>query len=560
MTRLSRSRLRTPRAPSGVPAFTAPIRGVARRIRPALAVAFVLSPLLFASQAGAAAVNPPLGTAANFAVVGGSAVTNSGATLVTGDLGVSPGTSITGFPPGVVTGTTHSADTVAAQAQADVGTAYGFAAGETCDVNLTGQDLGGMTLPPGVYCFNTSAQLTGTLTLAAGTDPNPKWLFQMGTTLTTGSNAAVVLAKPSTCASNINWQVGSSATVGTGTTFLGNILADQSITLATGASSNGSLYAHVGAVTMDTNNVSTCSGASNPPPDPLKITTTPSGSVPAGGTISDSAKVTGGLSPSGDVTFQLFGPGDVKCTTPIATRTGTLSGGTASSGPVTAGGAGTYNWVAIYNGDANNGSVISPCGSEKVVVTGQKLTGRAYGLTATATLLGLPLVNVAPTPDTGAISTTSSSTTTTPCVAALSGLVSAHVLCANVTTVAFPGKSTASASVADASVGITTLPTITLTLVKSTSTTTCAGSTGTTTIAYLKVGTTVVIAVPTTVAPNTTVTVGAVSLVLNEQIPFTVPDTGLTVNAIHVKVNALGLATTNIVIASSESDIGNCPT
>jgi hypothetical protein len=559
MTRLSRSRLCTPRAPSGVPAFTAPIRGVARRIRPALAVAFVLSPLLFASQAGAAAVNPPLGTAANFAVLGGSAVTNSGATLVTGDLGVSPGTSITGFPPGGVTGTTHSADPVAHQAQADVGTAYGFAADETCDVNLTGQDLGGMTLPPGVYCFNTSAQLTGTLTLAAGTDPNPKWLFQMGSTLTTGSNAAVVLAKPSTCANNINWQVGSSATVGTGTTFLGNILADQSITLATGASSNGSLYAHVGAVTMDTNNVSTCSGASNPPPDPLKITTTPSGSVPAGGTISDSAKVTGGLSPSGDVTFQLFGPGDVNCTTPIATRTGTLSGGTASSGNVTAGGAGTYNWVAIYNGDANNGSVISPCGSEKVVVTGQKLTGRAYGLTATATLLGLPLVNVAPTPDTGAISTTSSSTTTTPCVATLSGLVSAHVLCANVTTVAFPGKSTASASVADATVGIGAIPVITLEVINSSSTTTCAGSTGTTTIAFLKVGGTVVIGMPTQVAPNTKVTVGVVSLVLNEQIPFTVPDKGLTVNAVHVKVNALGLATTNVVIASSESDIGNCP-
>jgi hypothetical protein len=517
-----------------------------------------LSPLLFASQAAAVAVNPPLGTAANFAVLGGSAVTNSGATLVTGDLGVSPGTSITGFPPGAVTGTTHSADPVAAQAQADVGTAYGFAAGETCDVNLTGQDLGGMTLPPGVYCFNTSAQLTGTLTLAAGADPNPKWLFQMGTTLTTGSNAAVVLAKPSTCASNINWQVGSSATVGTGTTFLGNILADQSITLATGASSNGSLYAHVGAVTMDTNNVSTCSGSSNPPPDALKIVTTPSGGVPAGGTISDSAKVTGGLSPSGDVTFQLFGPGDVTCTTPIATRTGTLSGGTASSGPVTAGGAGTYNWVAIYNGDANNSSVISPCGSEKVVVTGQKLTGRAYGLTATASLL-LPLVNVPPTPDTGFISTTSSSSTTTPCVATLSGLVSAHVLCANVTTDAFPGKSTATASVADAGVAIAGIPTVALTLIKSTSTTTCAGSSGTTTIAFLKVGGTVVIGQPTQVAPNTNITVGVVSLVLNEQIPFTTPDAGLTVNAVHLKVNVLGLVKTNVVIASSESDIGNCP-
>jgi hypothetical protein len=112
--------------------------------------------------------------------------------------------------------------------------------------------------------------------------------------------------------------------------------------------------------------------------------------------------------------------------------------------------------------------------------------------------------------------------------------------------------------VADATAAISTVPTITTQVVQSTSTTTCAGSSGSTTIAYLKVGTTVVIAHPTNVAPNTTVTVGVVSLVLNEQIPFTTPDKGLTVNAIHAKVTAAGLAQTNIVVASSESDIGNC--
>jgi hypothetical protein len=231
----------------------------------------------------------------------------------------------------------------------------------------------------------------------------------------------------------------------------------------------------------------------------------------------------------------------------------------ASSGNVTAGAAGTYNWVATYNGDANNGPVTSPCGSEKVVVTAQRLTGRAYGLTATASLLGISILNVPPTPDTGHISTTASSTTSTPCRATLVGLVTAHVLCANVTTVAYPGKSTASASVADATAVIPTLAAITLRVVKSTSTTTCAGSTGTTTIDYLKVGSVVVIATRTTVAPNTMITVGPVSLVLNEQIPFNTPDKGLTVNAIHLSVNAAGLAKTNIVVASSESDIGNCP-
>jgi hypothetical protein len=532
-----------------------------------MVVALVLSPLLFASAAEADAVNPPLGTAAGFAVLGASTVTNTGPTVITGDVGVSPSTAITGFPPGSITGSFHNGDPVATQAQGDIATAYAFAQNQACSStnNLTGQDLGGKTLAPGVYCFDSSAQLTGLLKLDAQGSSTAKWLFQTTSTLTTASNAAVVLinSPSSDCNDNVTWQVGSSATIGSGSLFLGNILANISITLATSANSTGSLYAHTGAVTMDSNKVSTCSGSISPPPQ-LGIKTTPSGSVPAGGTISDSATVSGGVSPTGTVTFKLYGPGDPNCTgTVIATKTGTLNNQTASSGNVIANaGAGTYNWVATYNGDANNGSVTSPCGSEQVIVTAQRLTGRAYGLTAKATLAGLTLVNIVPTPDTGAVSTTSSSTTSTPCVASIGGLlsvVSAHVLCANVTTVAYPGKSTATASVADARVGITGLPVITMTLVRSTSTTTCAGSTGSTIIDYLKVGTTVVIGTPTTVAPNTALTVGNVSLVLNEQIPFHTPDDGLTVNAIHAKVDVLGLAQTNIVVASSESDIGNCP-
>ncbi|MEN3356490.1 MAG: hypothetical protein V7637_472 [Mycobacteriales bacterium] len=289
------------------------------------------------------------------------------------------------------------------------------------------------------------------------------------------------------------------------------------------------------------------------------IATDPSGSVPAGGNISDTATVSGGFSPTGTVTFTLFAPGDIGCATPIATRTGTLSGGTAASGSVQIGAAGTYRWVASYSGDANNNAVTSPCGSEQVTVTPQVLTGRAYGLAAQASLLGAVLVNVPPTPDTGHISTTSSTTTSVPCVASVGGLVSAHVLCAQVATTAFPGRSAATASVADASVGITGIPLITLTTIQSSSTTTCAGSTGTTTIAFLKVGNVTVISQPTNIAPNTTVNVGVVKLVLNEQIPFSSPDQGLTVNAVHITVNTLGLARTDVVLASSESDIGNCP-
>ncbi|HEX6469882.1 MAG TPA: vWA domain-containing protein [Streptosporangiaceae bacterium] len=289
------------------------------------------------------------------------------------------------------------------------------------------------------------------------------------------------------------------------------------------------------------------------------VTTKPSGSVPAGGVVSDAATVTGGFNPTGTVTFRLYAPGDTTCTTPIATRTAALSGGGASSGNVTIGAAGTYRWVAMYSGDANNNAVTSPCGDEQVVVTPQKLTGRAYGLAASASLAGIQLVNVNPLPDTGHITTTSTSTTSVPCVATLSGLVSAHVLCAQVATTEFPGKSAATASVDDTTVGITGIPVITLQTIKSSSTTTCAGSSGSTTIAFLKVGGTVVIGQPTDIAPNTAINVGVVKLVLNEQIPFNTPDKGLTVNAVHITVNALGLAKTDVVVASSESDINNCP-
>jgi Ice-binding-like len=535
---------------------------VKTRVVPALAAsaALLAASLVLAPAASAVATAPPLGRASTFAVLGGSAVTNTGATVLTGDLGVSPGSSITGFPPGQVDGTLQSTP-VSTAAQADIGTAYGDASGESCDYDLSGQNLGGMTLTPGVYCFDSSAQLTGVLKLDAQGSSTAQWLFKITSSLTSASDAAVVLVNGgSTCNDNVNWLIGSSATIGSGSAFLGNIIANTSITLATGANSTGSLYAHTGAVTMDTNNVSTCSGSAIPPPPTLTISTTPSSSVPTGGTISDSATVAGGLSPSGVVTFELFGPTAPTCTgAPISTTTGTLSNETASSGNVTAGAPGTYNWVATYGGDANNAPVTSACGSEQVVVTTPPtMTGRAYALTATASLAGIPLVNIAPTPDTGSISTTTSSTTTTPCRASLSTLVTAKLLCANVTTVATPSGSTATASVADVGVGLPAIPAITLRGIQSTSTTTCGGSTGSTTIAFLQVGSTVVIASPTNIAPNTGITVAGISLVLNEQLPVTGPDEGLIVNAVHISVNELDLVQANVVLASSESDAGGC--
>src|ERR1700680_196436 len=156
------------------------------------ALAIGLALVSSASVAHASATNVDLGTADPFAVLAGTTVTNTGPTTVHGSLGVSPGTAVTGFPPGAVSGgTIHAADAVAMQAQSDLTTAYNVAAGESCGTNLTGQDLGGLTLTPGVYCFATSAQLTGTLTLNAQGNANAQFVFQIGSTLTTASGSSV---------------------------------------------------------------------------------------------------------------------------------------------------------------------------------------------------------------------------------------------------------------------------------------------------------------------------------------------------------------------------------
>lgn len=168
----------------------------------------------WALSAYASARNVDLGTADSFAVLAGSTVTNTGATNVHGNLGVGPGTAITGFPPGIVSGGTIHAAAVAMRAQSDLTTAYNFAAGEASGNVLTGQDLGGLTLTPGVYSFASSAQLTGTLRLNAQGDPNAVFLSQIGSTLTTASGSSVVFTNGGQ-GDSVFWQVGSSATLGT---------------------------------------------------------------------------------------------------------------------------------------------------------------------------------------------------------------------------------------------------------------------------------------------------------------------------------------------------------
>jgi hypothetical protein len=193
-----------------------------------------------------------LGSAGNFAVLGGSGVANTGNTVLNGDLGVYPSSTITGFGPGIVNGMTYAGGPVAAQAQIDAFSAYNALSSATPNLDLTGQDLGSRTLTSGVYFFSSSAQLTGTLTLSGTGD----FIFQIGSTLATTGSSSIVLINGAQ-AGNVFWQVGTSATLGTGASFNGSILADTSITFDTGASMSGSALALTGAVTLDDNTITT---------------------------------------------------------------------------------------------------------------------------------------------------------------------------------------------------------------------------------------------------------------------------------------------------------------
>lgn len=255
----------------------------ARRAATALSVGLACAFLPAVAQAQVV----DLGTAGSFVVLGGASVTNTGSSVLNGDLGVSPGTALSGFgSPAVVNGATHNNDGVASQAQLDLATAYDVAAAQPVlpADDLTATNLGNRTLTAGAYRYSSSAQLTGALTLDAEGDPDAQFVFQIGSTLTTASASSVVLINgASPC--NVYWQIGSSATLGTTTAFQGNVMTLADISLNDGATVNGRLLARTaGAVTLINNvlNRPQCATDSTPgsTPVPTPVPTPTSGATP----------------------------------------------------------------------------------------------------------------------------------------------------------------------------------------------------------------------------------------------------------------------------------------
>lgn len=280
--------------------------------------------LLWQQSPAFAATSVGLGTAASYSVLAGTTVTNTGPSTLQSDLGVSPGSAITGFPPGLSGGATHTADAVALQAQSDVGIAYDNAAGQAVTTSVSG-DLVGRTLTEGVYNSTSSLALNGQLTLDGQGNTNSVFVFQVASALVTGSASTIILTNGAQ-ACNVFWQVGSSATLGTASSFKGTILALTSITVQNRATVEGRALARNGQVSLDTNVFTAPACATTPTTSAPPTTGTPS----ATGTPTDTVSAT--ATPTTTTTVSATPTG-----TPTVTETlATGAGGTPTVAPTSA--------------------------------------------------------------------------------------------------------------------------------------------------------------------------------------------------------------------------------
>ncbi len=285
-----------------------------------LAAAAALALVSTTQAAQAVGTVPDLGTADAYSVLAGTTVTNTGPSDLNGSVGVHDGSAITGFPPGESGGVFHAGDAEALQAKSDLTAAYNDAAGQASDASI-GTELGGLTLTPGVYTADSSTQLTGVLTLDAQGDPSAVFIFQIGSGLTTASGSSVVLINDAQ-GCNVFWQVGESVSLGTGTEFVGTIMALTSISAGTGADVEGRALARNGAVTLDTNRftAASCSTVSTSSPSPT-VTVSPTDTGSPTATDTSTGTPTGTDSPSSTPTETL----------PASTESATIAGVGAES-------------------------------------------------------------------------------------------------------------------------------------------------------------------------------------------------------------------------------------
>ena len=376
-------------APKGVGGVRAPVDAAAARrwgaSRSALLIMVMLAAVVLLPAGPAVAQQAPapvqLGTAGSFAVLAGQGITNTGPTTINGDLGTSPNPSVTGAGL-TVNGTIHRADAVAAQAQADTTIAYNSAAGRT-PVTIVATELGNQNLKAGVYRSATGTfEITGTLTLDAEGDPNAVFIFQMASSLITASSSNVNIINAGTSC-NVFWQVGSSATLGTFSTFRGTILALASITVTTGVTIDGRALARNGAVTLDTDTINraTCT---LPATTGTTVASSANPSV-AGQPVTFTSTVTaaGGGTPTGNVTF--FDDDTPLATTPLGSNgvaTFTAPSLSAGSHPITA----AYLGSPTFNGSTSTGitQVVNQAATTTTTRSSGTSTTRASQATTTA--------------------------------------------------------------------------------------------------------------------------------------------------------------------------------